>query len=227
MPKKDKYKPWVAGGFVALVFATIGRYVALQGEVDAGTANLIFLIVFLGIMVLYVGITMLLEILLNPLFKKKKTDNIGKQSKNEEKAARPQLEQTQEAIAEEVSELPADSLLQKKIEAFCNYTDNVLAGYVALEDLPLLHKYIEQYAHNNLGDIPQQIKTHTVDTFDLCHYGWNIWNHFGKVVGQEETAEWLKKIFEHFKEISPNTIHKKFTHRERMTYTIPLEDDIK
>lgn len=40
--------------------------------------------------------------------------------------------------------------------------------------MPLLHKYVEQYAHNNLGDIPQNIKTHTVDTFDLCHYGWNI-----------------------------------------------------
>lgn len=219
MLKKDKYwfVPWIAVAISALILGVIGRYIALDVSGDTATANLTFIIVGVGVVFMYVLFIALWESIHQVAVKKKQP----KEEIVELKIEAPEVK------LEETGKLPAESALQKKINAFCKYSDNVLSGYVAEEDMPLLHKYIEQYAHNNLGDIPQNIKTHTVDTFDLCHYGWNIWNHFGKVVQQPETALWLINVFEHLKEYNPNTLYKKFTHKERMTYTIPIETDIK
>lgn len=226
MPKEDKYRylPWLGVGLSALILGAIGRHIALKVSEDTGTANITFIIIIVGVVLLYVTFIALWETIHQVVFKKKEPKEVVQETESEEKEAGLAEEDVK---SEEIDKLPANSVLRKKIDVFCKYTDNILAGPIAVEDLPLLHKYIEQYANKNLGDIPQRIKTHTVDTFDLCHYGWNIWNHFDKVAGQEETAEWLVKVFEQLKGISPNTIHKKFTHRERMTYTIPIEDDIK
>lgn len=219
MPKKDKYwfVPWIAVAISALILGVIGRYIALDVSGDTGTANLTFLIVVGGCIFIYVLFIALWDSI-NPVAVKKRP---SKEDAAEQKA------EAAEVKPEETGKLPAESALQKKIDAFCKYSDNILSGYVAAEDIPLLHKYIEQYANNNFEVIPQNIKTHTIDTFDLCHYGWNIWNHFGKVVQQPETAVWLIKVFAHLKDYNPNSLYKKFTHKERMTYTIPIEDDIK
>lgn len=71
-----------------------------------------------------------------------------------------------------------------------------------------------------------KIKIAGIDTFDLCHYGWNLWNHF-RVAQQPETAAWLVNVFEHLDGSNPNTLYKKFTHNERYTYKIERADDIK
>lgn len=212
MPARDKYWyiPWIGVVICALILGVAGRYIGLKVSGDAGTADLVFLIVAGGVVFLYLLFIALWDSIQQAVTKQKR--RAGKDSAEEK--------------PEEFGKLPEGSALRQKIEAYCAYTDNILAGHVAPDDLPLLHKYIEQYAQRNLDEIPRKIETNTVDTFDLCHYGWNIWNHF-RVVRQPETAEWLIRVFEQLKDCNPTTLYKKFTHAERETYTIPREHKIK
>ncbi|MCD7968775.1 MAG: hypothetical protein LUF87_00250 [Alistipes sp.] len=201
MPNKDKYIPWIGVGIASLVLASIGRYVALQHDADTGTANLVFVIVLVSIGLLYVLSIELLEPIFKCIFKRIRV--------------KPKY----------CTSLPDDAVLKSKIESFCQYSDEILAGYIPDEEMPLLHRYIEQYAKSNTGDVPQKITTTGLDNFELYHYGWNIWNHFD-VMEQPETADWLIAVFSKLSK-SKRTIYKKFKHDGRDTYKIPIEPNIK
>ena len=185
----------------AFIFATLSRYIVLKNA-DIGTANLVFIIVLGGIVLLYLLIQELAEPLFSILFKRIKI------------RSKPAVR------------LPEESVLQQKIDAFCHYSDTVLSGYVADNDLTTLHECIEQYAKGQTDKvISPKMKTQGIDRFELCHYGWNLWNHFG-VTRQLETAQWLINVFESLDGSDPNTLYKKFTHNERYTYKIELKDKI-
>lgn len=201
MQNKDKYIPWIGAGIAALILATIGRYIALRSNADAGTANLVFVIVMVSIGLLYFLVLELLEPLLQTVLKRIKV----------KPKYRPSLSE--------------DAELRKKIESFCRYSDEVLAGYVPEEQLPLLHRYIEQYAKGNTGDVPQKITTTGLDNFELYHYGWNIWNHFDNMI-QEKTEIWMKNVFSDLSGVE-GKIHSKFKHNLKDTYKIPIEPNIK
>ena len=204
MTNNDKHLhiPWIGVVISALIMGALGRFAALKVSGDIGTANLVFIIVLGGIVLLYLLIQELAEPLFSILFKRIKI------------RSKPAVR------------LPEESALQQKIDAFCHYSDTVLSGYVADDDLTTLHECIEQYAKGQTDKvISPKIKTQGIDRFELCHYGWNLWNHFG-ITRQLETAQWLINVFESLDGSDPNTLYKKFTHNERYTYKIELKDKI-
>jgi hypothetical protein len=204
MANKDKYIyiPLAVVIFCGFGLALFCRYVAMKHEVDTGTSNLIFIFVLAGFILAY----LLFSVLWEPLSHK----FLGKRF-----IPKPHYR----------PDLPEDSKLQDKIESFCRYSDQILNGYIAKEDMERLHIYISQYAQNNTDDIPHKINTTGLDKFELYHYGWNIWNHFD-ITGQEETADWLINVFSLLKG-SDRSIVKKFKHNERRIYKIPIEPNIK
>lgn len=202
MPKKDKYLTLSVIVFCGFGFAILSRYIAVKQSVDNGTANLIFILV-VGVFILAY---LLFMVAWEPLFEK----FFGKWF-----TPKPRYR----------SNLPEGSELHSKIESFCRYSDEILSGYVSEDDLKILHIYIKQYAEGNMGDIPQKINTQGLDIFELCHYGWNIWNHF-RITRQPETADWLINVFTLLKNSNRN-IYKKFTHDERATYKIEMMSNIK
>ena len=205
MSKKDKHRflPWLVVIACGFGVAILIRLLLIESGRDTGTANLTFILVFAGFVLAY----LLFRVVWEPLFLK----IFGKRLS-------PKLRYR--------PDLPENAELQKKIESFCRYSDEVLSGYVDKDDLELLHIYISQYAQSNMGDISQKVKTTGVDQFDLYHYGWNIWNYFDRIVGQPETADWLINMFDKL-DGNKRSIYKKFKHDERATYKIPLEPNIK
>lgn len=204
MSHKDKYRyiPWIGVVMAALIFAALGRYIALKSA-DVGTSNLVFIIVLVGAILLYLLFMEIVEPLFSFLFKRIKIQP--------KPAAR----------------LPEESALQQKIDVFCRYSDKVLSGYVAEDDLKTLHECIEQYAKGQINNaVSPKVKTQGIDKFDLCHYGWNAWNHFA-IAQQPETAQWLILVFQLLEGSDPNTLYKKFTHNERYSYKIEREEKIR
>ena len=147
MANKDKHLhiPWIGVVISALIMGTVGRFAALKVSGDIGTANLVFIIVLGGIVLLYLLIQELAEPLFSILFKRIKI------------RSKPAVR------------LPEESALQQKIDVFCRYSDTVLSGYVAEDGLKKLHECIEQYAKGQTDKvIYPKMKTQGID-LSLIH----------------------------------------------------------
>ena len=72
MTNNDKHLhiPWIGVVISALIMGAIGRFAALKVSGDIGTANLVFIIVLGGIVLLYLLIQELAEPLFSILFKR-------------------------------------------------------------------------------------------------------------------------------------------------------------
>ncbi len=192
---------------VGLFAAIVVRMAMLERGADAGTADLIFVLILGASAVLYLIIITTLSNSIIPWIMRRL----------------PAPKKT--AKQEHPDELPDNPKLSGKTESFCRYSDEILGDYVAEDDLVRLHTYIAQYARGNMGDIPQKINTVGLKKFELYHYGWNIWNHF-RVVQQPETAQWLINVFASMEGSDPNVVYKKFTHNEKYTYKIEQKHKI-
>ena len=118
---------------------------------------------------------------------------------------------------EEVEEEPKviskrTAAIQLQIETFAQYSRNILSDYTSRKDLELLENYIAIYAHRKKEPIKTKINTTGLTTFDLYHYGWNMWNHF-KVTKQPEVAEWLYSVFSTLKDVDLSTIEHNLKHK--------------
>lgn len=213
MPKRDKHRfvPWLAVIVCGSALALTVKFIAEEKGISAGSSNLLFILIWALAILAY----LLFNVIWEPLFEKILGKKLTPKQKQEEMHGQ-----------EGQPDLPEGSELRGKVESFCRYSDDVLSGYVSDEDMKLLHSYIAQYAKGDMGDISQKIKTTGPDTFDLCHYGWNIWHHF-RIVQQPETAQWLINVFASLDGFNPNTLSKKFTHNERYSYKIEINDKIK
>ncbi len=184
---------------VGLFAGIVVRMAMLGRGADAGTANLMFVLILGASAVLYIIIVSTLSNSLIPWIMRR-------------------LPAPKKMVKEEQpGELQIDD--NSKTAVFCRYSDEVLGDYVSVEDLSRLHTYIAQYAHGNMGDIPAKINTTGLEKFELYHYGWNIWNHF-RIAQQPETAQWLINVFTAMEGSDPNVVYKKFTHNEKYTYKI-------
>jgi hypothetical protein len=55
----------------------------------------------------------------------------------------------------------------------------------------------------------QPIKVKELTTTDICHFGWNIWNHFN-ASDQWEASRFIKTVFyDKLKEVELKTVKKK------------------
>ncbi|HEX7870574.1 MAG TPA: hypothetical protein VF455_10730, partial [Chryseobacterium sp.] len=81
-----------------------------------------------------------------------------------------------------------------RLEVALQYTQEQFALYTSEKDLEYLCEYVIKYSRKEKIESVKPIVVHTLSNIDLYHFGWNIWEHFGKR-HQDEIAFFLKAVF--------------------------------
>lgn len=222
MSKKDKYIPWIAVGIVALALGAAGREIALRNAVSAGTANIISIAILAGVVLLYLLYMEIAEPLATAVIKwRRRQIDAKKTSLNQNTGEIAETPPEKEEVpATSGAESPAEPKIisnrvaarQLQVESFVHYSERTLADYISEKDFDLLKTYISVYAHCKSDPIEKKIDTTGLSTFDLYHYGWNMWNHF-KATTQPEVAEWLRTVFSALKDVEISTIEHNLKHK--------------
>lgn len=213
-----------------VVVAAAGRWIALRNGADAGSANLIFVIILGIAAVVYLTlITTLSHLLASWLTKlqskRKPTVAIPKNT--------PELKPVEELpTLIPIGEIKRDAEARQiertaeQIRIFHEYTHYAVGPYVAAESLSRLCKYIELYAHGEempKGIVP--IRTEKLSNFDLFHFGWNMAEHFN--VGKKyEVVPWLQRVFINLRDLESSYIKGKLFTSQTKRYIIPNTDNI-
>jgi hypothetical protein len=184
----------------ALIIATLARISAFSLGVDDFTAFMVFAVV-LGIEVAaYLSIHIVLQGLMLPWIarillkvpyfrnKTKSTSPINKITNHiTEPASLEDIrnEQLQRKASEQ----------EEKLNIALNYTRRTFAPYISDGQIEILCGNIQLYADKLNLEKLRSIKTSKdLSSVDICHFGWNIWNHFN--VGKRiEIAHFLKRVF--------------------------------
>ncbi|GHT28102.1 hypothetical protein AGMMS49574_01740 [Bacteroidia bacterium] len=208
---------YIVTAISALVIAVAVRFLCISGGCDAGTANLVFVIV-LGIeAVLYLA---LMKIIINQMEKfifRRKAKKEVIQTTSAEDAVVSSEESVHDRIVRE--------RFEQAISAFCEYTQKALGRYIAGEELKKLNTYVELFAREQpLEKIDPVQVSRQLSNNDLYHYGWNLWNHvkgYRQDQRQEAVATWLKAVFANLNEVEFSTIKGKLTiHDSKSKITI-------
>lgn len=196
----------------SVAIAALVRISALGIGFDEFTANTIFWAVAgLGI-VAYCILTLTIQGLLDKtakLFFSK-----SKKIENEQETSKPIS--LDEIRAENKKKF--DQQCMEKLSIAIRYTQETFASYISDADMDILCKNIEIYATgNNLENmLIHSVRVKELTTIDICHFGWNIWNHFKPIGDQWEISKFLKIAFEEkLKDVELETIKKKLKIFER------------
>lgn len=210
--KADSWQRYLLVGVGVFGIAIAVRLCLLSSGIDAGTANLTFIAIFVFGMAVYWAVSPVLARLLAPLFNKL----LSGRNKEVAPALIPLAKRQ-------------DALINVSVRQFEDYSKLVLSTHLTPEDLILLDTYIQAYAADlPLNDNIQQLQAKDLKNADLYHYCWNLWYHFGKIkdTKQDDAVYWLKTVFANLNEIGFSTIKGKLTIDEKDHYEIPLCKDI-
>ncbi len=200
--------------FIALFFAVMCRLNILPLGGDNFTNNTLFVVYFIGAMVLAllikVAFTDVIQIMFKPKVKSTKA--------NETEEVEAQIEVTEPTIdiatirQERIES--TNKLKSEKLQIALDYVQREFAPYVTDDNLKLLMHNIELYAEGAI-DNPHPILVKELSNNDLYHFGWNIHNHF-RAMNQLLTAQFIKSVFSHslMNVTDTNTIRKKFRNEE-------------
>lgn len=207
---KNKYYEYIiiylSVAIVCFAIGLIVRATVVAQGVDAFSANTIFwLVAGIGILA-YCVLTVIIQGLLD------KTVKLFFSKLKKEKEEEPEI--TKQLSLDEIRAGKQKQLaLQytEKLNTAIRYTQNTFAPYISDADMDLLCKNIEIYAAGNSieGKTILPVRVKDLTTVDICHYGWNIWNHFD-ITDQWKIARFLKAVFkEKLKDMELKTIKKK------------------
>ncbi len=209
---KNKYHEYIiiylSVAIVCFAIGLIVRATVVAQGVDEFSANTIFwLVAGIGILA-YCILTVVIQGLLDKTAK----FFFAKSQKGKDEDEEP--ETTQQLSLDEIRTEKQRQLVQQyteKLNIAIRYTQEIFAPYVSDADMDLLCKNIEIYAAGNSieGTTIQPIRVKDLTTIDICHFGWNIWNHFD-VTDQWGIARFLKVMFEEkLRDMELKTIKKK------------------
>lgn len=226
-------------GFAGGVFATIARLFTIMLGFDNFTANVCFFLAIIVAFSVYLSIHMVLRNLLIPWIGKiivrfpffrrntktiKLTENQSLDTKTE-----PQTEFPLSNLEEirKVHQLEEERKQDETRATAILYTQTIFAPFILDQDLNRLCHYIELYSERKeLLQITPIKVSDQINTTDVYHFGWNIWNHF-RISDQYGMAIFLKKVFAPtLKEVSDiETIKKKFRIQDQ-NCTIKLNSNL-
>ena len=215
--------------FIAgLAIAMIGRLIVLEQGVDAGTANLTFVIIFGVCLIIYLIIMATLAHAIVPWIMKKLpnkkrpavviTDN---DVSNEEK-------RTYTPSIEDIRKDAEKRHIEKQngeISLFIEYSHLTMAPYVTDDELYRLDSCIELYARGE--SLPHNLTTiepKTLKNPDMFHFGWNMAHYFD--YDKQDVVPWLKQVFLQLRNLEDSTIKGKLHDTQTRKYIIPNIDDI-
>ncbi len=210
---KNKYYEYIiiylSVAIVCFAIGLIVRVTVVAQGVDEFSANTIFWLVSgIGILA-YCVLTVVIQGLLD---KTAKLFFFKSQRRKEEKEEEP--ETTQQLSLNEIRAEKQKQLAQQyteKLNIAIRYTQEIFAPYISDVDMDMLCKNVEIYAAGNSieNTTIQSIRVKDLTTVDICHFGWNIWNHFD-VTDQWGIARFLKVVFkEKLRDMELKTIKKK------------------
>lgn len=203
--------------FAALFFAVMCRLKILPLGGDNFTNNTLFVAYFIGAMVLALLVKVASTEILNIIFKpKSEYADSGSEEPIIEVctpviAAEPTIDI--ETIRQEHIN-STNKLKSERLQIALDYTQREFAPYVTDSDLKLLMHNIELYSEGAIEN-PHPIHVKKLTNNDLYHFGWNIYNHFGRM-DQLSTAKFIKSLFSHslMNVADVNTIRKKFRNED-------------
>jgi hypothetical protein len=209
---KNKYYEYIiiylSVAIVCFAIGLIVRATVVAQGVDKFSANTIFwLVAGLGILA-YCVLTVVIQGLL---------DKTVKLFFSKLKKRKEEIEESETANPPSLDEIRTEKQRQlalqytEKLNTAIRYTQNTFAPYISDTDMDLLCKNIEIYTDGNSieGKTILPVRVKDLTTVDICHYGWNIWNHFD-VTDQWGIARFLKAVFkEKLKDMELKTIKKK------------------
>jgi len=191
-------------GCAALLFAAMARLFSIVLGIDNFTANVVFFIAIGVSVVAYLSIRIFLENIMLPwiektilsmsFFQKRvRFKRIMKQNNLDKRDAtqpNPNIQKIREAhIKIKIEEK------EKARQVAIFYTKTVFAPFISDDDFERLCSFVEMYSvGEDLGEVESVNLNPQLNTSDLYHFGWNIWNHF-KVSKQIEVATFLKNVF--------------------------------
>jgi hypothetical protein len=213
---------YLSVAIACVAIAALVRISALGMGFDEFTANTIFWAVAGLGLIAYCVLTLTIQGLLD------KTAKLffSKPKKIEEEPETANPPSLDEIRTEKQKQL--DEQYAEKLKAAIRYTQEILAPYVSDTNMDVLCKNVEIYAAgNDLENITiQPVRVKELTTTDICHFGWNIWNHFD-VTDQWEISRFLKTVFEEkLKGIEIKTIKKKLKIFEPNS-TIQIQESLK
>ena len=209
----ENWQLWILMGSVFLALAAGARKIALELEWSEFNANIIFIVSFIAMYIIYIVFHELSVKIFQPMFEmlfkrmgfKPRTDEVNNKdvividyASTREKKKRKQDERIM-------------ALESKVVE----YIGKIMSQYTAGQELSKLIDRSCEFIHMKLVPDFQESDAVTVSdelsTTDLMHYGWNIAKPFGKPCGH--TALFLKQIFPvAFRNTEVYTIEKKLRH---------------
>ncbi|GAB6394245.1 MAG: mobilization protein [Bacteroidales bacterium] len=191
----------VAG--VSLAIATLARIVALSLDADSFTAFVVFILTLLVLAVVYLSIRLVIQDFMLPSIEKlpffKNNNKVTSNSLNLDEIRKNNNRNT-----------------GKELEYAIRYTQTTFASYATDEDILHLCEYIGFFANKQkLTNIKPITINDQLLSFDLYHFGWNIWNHF-RIRKQDDIALLLKLAFANtLRDVEVETIKKHLKDDER------------
>ncbi len=223
---------------VGLIIAMVGRLVVLDKGIDAGTANLTFLIILgmCGIAYLIILATLshvIVPWIMKKLPNKKNTastitdDNVS----NETRFDGTRCSQKGKMLEQSIEDIRRDAEkrhIQKqneKINLFIEYLHLTMAPYVTDDELYRLDSYIELYAREeSLPDNLIPIKPKILKNPDMFHFGWNMAHYFDHK--KQDVVPWLQRVFVDLQDLEYSYIKGKLHDYQTKKHIIPNIDDI-
>lgn len=226
-------------GFAVGVFATIARLFTLMMGFDAFTANVCFFLAVIVAFSAYLSIQIVLRNLLIPWigkiivtipFFRRSLNTIkptGNQSLEINVKPHAELHSTDLEEIRIAHQLAEEKEQDKARTTAILYTQTIFAPFILDQDLIRLCQYIDMYAERKKLDQINPIKvSNQINTTDIYHFGWNIWNHF-RISDQNGMAIFLKKVFAPtLKEVSDIETIKKKLRIQDQNCTIKLNSNL-
>ena len=210
---------------VGLLVAMVARLAVLGKGTDAGTANLVFVIVLGICAVIYLIIMAVFSHTVVPWLIKKLPE---KKYPTAEAEAVPSIDNMPVVNVEQIKQ-DADRQFaerrKEKIELFLHYVHRTIGPYVTSDELARLDRCVECYGREEACPTDfASIRPEKLKNADLFHFGWNMAHYFGQP--KQDVVPWLKAVFIPLSDLEDSYIKGKLRDYQTEKYTIPNTEDI-
>ena len=210
---------------VGLLVAMVARLAVLGKGTDAGTANLVFVIVLGICAVIYLIIMAVFSHTVVPWLIKKLPE---KKYPTAEAEAVPSIDNMPVVNVEQIKQ-DADRQFaerrKEKIELFLHYVHRTIGPYVTSDELARLDRCVECYGREEACPTDfASIRPEKLKNADLFHFGWNMAHYFGQP--KQDVVPWLKAVFIPLSDLEDSYIKGKLRDYQTEKYTIPNIEDI-
>lgn len=207
---------------VGLFVSTVARLVILAKGVDAGTANLVFLIMLGTCAIAYLTILAAFSSIADFIADKILPKIARKKALTAEATRIPPIDDIPDSDVEQIKQEADKRFLERQkeqIELFRRYGHREVGPYITSDELVRLDRYIEYYACRNPARQNLLLFVRKVENADLFHFGWNMAHYFGRP--KQEVVPWLKSAFAPLAELEDSYIKGKLYSPQTRQFTIP------